>query len=169
MALRTIIHLPDPRLRQPTETVTVFDAALQTLIDDMFETMYSVKGIGLAAPQIAVSKKLAIIDVSADRSTTLCLINPTLIEKQGEALLEEGCLSIPGVYDKVLRALWVKLSAQDRDGQPYELEAEGLLAHCIQHEIDHLNGCLFVDYLSPLKRELARKKLAKTKRRQGGA
>lgn len=168
MALRTIIHLPDPRLRAPTEPITVFDADLQQLIDDMFETMYSVNGIGLAAPQIAVSKKLAIIDVSQDRSTTLCLINPTLVDQKGAALLEEGCLSIPGVYDKVPRAVWVKLSALDRYGQPYELEAEGLLAHCIQHEMDHLNGRLFVDYLSPLKRELARKKLAKFKRRQGG-
>jgi peptide deformylase len=168
MALRTIIHIPDPRLRAPTESITVFDADLQQLIDDMFETMYSVNGIGLAAPQIAVSKKLAIIDVSQDRSTTLCLINPTLVDKKGAALLKEGCLSIPGVYDKVPRAVWVKLSALDRYGQPYELEAEGLLAHCIQHEMDHLNGRLFVDYLSPLKRELARKKLAKIKRRQGG-
>jgi len=167
MAIRSIIHLPDPRLRAPTEAITLFDAALQQLIDDMFETMYAAKGIGLAAPQIAINKKLAVIDVSNDKSSTLCLINPKIVESRGEALMEEGCLSVPGVYDKAPRALWVKLSALDRHGKPYELEAEDLLAHCIQHEIDHLNGKLFLDYLSPLKRQLARKKLEKIKKRQG--
>ncbi|MES2141301.1 MAG: peptide deformylase [Pseudomonadota bacterium] len=166
MAIHTIIHLPDERLRMPTEPITVFDTSLQRLIDDMFETMYAAKGIGLAAPQIAINKKLAVIDVSENKSSTLCLINPKIIEKKGEAPMEEGCLSVPGVYDKAPRALWVKLSALDRHGERYEIEAEGLLAHCIQHEVDHLNGKLFVDYLSSLKRQLARKKLEKIKKRQ---
>lgn len=169
MAIHSIIHLPDPRLRAPTEIITVFDAALQQLIDDMFETMYAAKGIGLAAPQIAINKKLAVIDVSNAKSSTLCLINPNIVDRRGEALMEEGCLSVPGVYDKAPRALWVKLSALDRNGKSYEIEAEDLLAHCIQHEVDHLNGKLFLDYLSPLKRQLARKKLEKIKKRQGNA
>jgi peptide deformylase len=167
MTIRAIIHLPDARLREPTDVITVFDAALQQLIDDMFETMYAAKGIGLAAPQIAINKKLAVIDVSNDKSATLCLINPEIVARQGEALLEEGCLSVPGVYNKAPRALRVKLSALDRHGKAYELEADGLLAHCIQHEVDHLDGKLFLDYLSPLKRQLARKKLEKIKKRQG--
>ncbi len=169
MTIHSIIHLPDARLRAPTDIVTIFDANLQQLIDDMFETMYAAKGIGLAAPQIAINKKLAVVDVSNDKSSTLCLINPEIIAKRGEALMEEGCLSVPGVYDKAPRALWVKLSSMDRNGKPYVVEAEGLLAHCIQHEIDHLNGKLFVDYLSPLKRQLARKKLEKIKKRQGNS
>jgi peptide deformylase len=167
MTIHTIIHLPDERLRKPTEPIHSFDASLQQLIDDMFETMYAAKGIGLAAPQIAINKKLAVIDVSADKSSTLCLINPVILEKKGEVLLEEGCLSVPGIYDKAPRAVCVKLSALDRYGKPYEIEAEGLLAHCIQHEIDHLNGKLFVDYLSPLKRQLLRKKLEKMKKTAG--
>lgn len=169
MAIHSIIHLPDARLRAPTETITVFDAALQQLIDDMFETMYAAKGIGLAAPQIAINKKLAVIDVSKAKSSTLCLVNPNIVDRRGEALMEEGCLSVPGVYDKAPRALWVRLSALDRNGKSYEIEAEDLLAHCIQHEVDHLNGKLFLDYLSPLKRQLARKKLEKIKKRQGNA
>jgi peptide deformylase len=167
MAIHSIIHLPDAHLRAVTDTINVFDASLQRLIDDMFETMYAAKGIGLAAPQIAISKKLAVIDVSNNKSSTLCLINPEIVDRRGQALMEEGCLSVPGVYDKVPRALWVKLSALDRSGNPYEIEAEGLLAHCIQHEVDHLNGKLFLDYLSPLKRQLARKKLEKLKKHQG--
>lgn len=165
MAIYPIIQLPDVRLRAPTAPVIVFDEALQQLIDDMFETMYAAKGIGLAAPQIAISKKLAVIDVSNNKSKTWCLINPVIVEKKGEALMEEGCLSVSGIYDKIPRALWVKLQALDRHGKPYEIEAEDLLAHCIQHEIDHLNGTLFLDYLSPLKRQLARKRLDKLKKR----
>lgn len=165
MAIYPIIQLPDERLRAVTAPITVFDEALQELIDDMFETMYAAKGIGLAAPQIAISKKLAVIDVSNHKSQTWCLINPVIVEKKGEALMEEGCLSVPGVYDKAPRALWVKLQALDRHGNPFEIEAEDLLAHCIQHEVDHLNGTLFLDHLSPLKRQLARKKLEKFKKR----
>ncbi|TLY48621.1 MAG: peptide deformylase [Gammaproteobacteria bacterium] len=165
MAIYPIIQLPDERLRAVTAPITSFDEALQKLIDDMFETMYAAKGIGLAAPQIAISKKLAVIDVSNNKSKTWCLINPIIVERKGEALMEEGCLSLPGVYDKAPRALWVKLQALDRHGKPYEIEAEDLLAHCIQHEVDHLNGTLFLDHLSPLKRQLARKKLEKIKKR----
>lgn len=165
MTTYTVVYLPDSRLREPTQPITVFDNALQTLIDDMFETMYAAKGIGLAAPQIGISKKLAVIDVKGDKSQTYCLINPEIVERSGDELMEEGCLSVPGVYDKAPRATKVKMRALDRNGKPYELEADGLLAHCIQHEIDHLNGKLFVDYLSPLKRNLARKKLDKFKRR----
>lgn len=166
MAIRTIIHFPDARLRETTEIINVFDDELQRLIEDMFETMYAAKGLGLAAPQIAINKKLAVIDVSNNKSETLCVVNPKILDRRGEALMEEGCLSIPGAYDKVPRALWVKLSALDRNGNPYELEAEGLLAHCIQHEVDHLNGKLFLDYLSPLKRQWVRKKLEKLKNKQ---
>jgi peptide deformylase len=166
MTIYSIIHVPDTRLRAPTEAITVFDTNLQQLIEDMFETMYAAKGVGLAAPQIAISKKLAVIDASANKSSTFCLINPEITERRDETPMEEGCLSVPGIYDKVPRALWLKLSALDRYGKPYEIEAEGLLAHCIQHEIDHLNGKLFLDYLSPLKRQLALKKLEKIKKKQ---
>ncbi len=165
MAIYPIIQLPDERLRAVTEPITSFDEALQKLIDDMFDTMYAANGIGLAAPQIGISKKLAVIDVSNNKSKTWCLINPDIVERRGEALMEEGCLSVPGVYGKAPRALWVKLQALDRYGKPYEMEAEDLLAHCIQHEVDHLNGTLFIDHLSLLKRQLARKKLEKIKKR----
>lgn len=164
MTLHTIIYLPDPRLRRPTESITVFDANLQTLIDDMFETMYAAKGIGLAAPQIGLSLKLAVLDVLQDRKQQLCIINPEIIETSGKTILEEGCLSVPGAYDKAPRAIAVKVRALDRHGNPFEIEADGLLAHCLQHEIDHLNGKLFVDYLSPLKQQMLRKKLEKFKR-----
>lgn len=166
MTIRTVIFLPDARLRAKTETIESFAEDLQTLVDDMFETMYAAKGVGLAAPQIGISKKIAVIDTSRDRSQQLCLINPEITERLGgEDLMEEGCLSVPGAYDKAPRALQVKMKALDRHGKPFELEADGLLAHCIQHEIDHLNGKLFVDYLSPLKKKMAIKKLEKTKRR----
>lgn len=165
MTIHKVIYLPDPRLRAPNETIEVFDAGLQALIDDMFETMYDARGVGLAAPQIGINKKLAVIDVKGDRSDQLCLINPEILEKGELELMDEGCLSVPGPYDKAPRAKHVKMRALDRHGKSYEIEAEGLLAHCIQHEIDHLHGKLFVDYLSPLKRKLAQKKLDKFKRR----
>lgn len=165
MTLRTVIFLPDPRLRAPTAPVEVFDQELHTLIDDMIETMYASNGIGLAAPQIGLSKKLAVIDVSPERNKPFCIINPEILERKGEEPMEEGCLSVPGAYDKAPRALWVKVRAQDRDGKQFEIESDGILAHCLQHEIDHLHGKLFVDYLSPLKRMFAMKKLEKQKRR----
>lgn len=166
MTVRTVIFLPDPRLRAPTAKIEVFDDELRTLIDDMIETMYAANGIGLAAPQIGISKKLAVIDVSEERNQPFCIVNPEILEKEGEELMEEGCLSVPGPYDKAPRALRVKVKAQDRDGKIFEIEGDGLLAHCLQHEIDHLHGKLFVDYLSPLKKQLAMKKLEKIKRRQ---
>lgn len=164
MSIYPIVTLPDQRLRAKTYPITQFDAALQTLIDAMFETMYEAQGIGLAAPQIGINQQLAVIDVTSDRATTWVLINPEIVWKADEALLEEGCLSIPGVQGRIPRALKLGLQALDRRGQPYEIEADGLLAHCIQHELDHLSGKLFIDYLSPLKQQLALKKLKKAKR-----
>lgn len=161
MTILTIIHLPNPILRQPNSLITEFNEELQTLIDDMIETMYAANGVGLAAPQIAVNKRLSVIDVSHGKEPPLCLINPEIISKEGEEWLSEGCLSIPGAYDKAPRALKVHMRALDRHGKSYEIHAEGILAHCIQHELDHLNGKLFIDYLSPLKRKLAEKKLKK--------
>lgn len=160
-----LVYLPDLRLRAETKVINDFGSQLQTLIDEMFETMYHARGIGLAAPQIGISLKLAVIDIEGDGKQKFCLINPEIIAREGSELMSEGCLSVPGVYDKAPRATKVKMRALDRNGNPYELEADGLLAHCIQHEIDHLHGKLFVDYLSPLKRSLARKKLEKFKRR----
>ncbi|MDR3491550.1 MAG: peptide deformylase [Gammaproteobacteria bacterium] len=161
MALRTIIYLSDERLRKPTQPITVFDDPLQTLIDDMYETMYHAPGIGLAATQIGLSLKLAVIDVSEEHNQRICIINPEIISREGTALPGEGCLSVPGVFDKVARALKVTVRALDRHGKPFELKADGLLAHCLQHEIDHLNGKIFIDYLSPLKRGMAKKKFEK--------
>ncbi len=164
MAIQTIIYLPDPRLRLMSKPVDVFDKALSTLIDDMFDTMYDAQGVGLAAPQIGINIRLSVVDISKDKSQQLVLVNPEILSQEGEALYNEGCLSVPGAYDKVKRAEKVRLKAYDRDGQMYEMDAEGLLAECFQHEIDHLNGKLFIDLLSPLKRTLARKKLDKYKR-----
>jgi len=166
MTVRTIIHLPDERLREQTQEVhNIADKEIQTLIDDMIETMYAADGIGLAATQIGISKRLAVIDISKEHNQPIVLINPEIIAREGEELMSEGCLSVPGFYDKAPRALKVKMRALDRHGKQYEIEADGLLAHAIQHEIDHLHGKLFVDYLSPLKRQLARRKLEKHKRR----
>lgn len=166
MTIRKIIYLPDARLRQPTALITTFDEALQTLIDDMFDTMYNAKGVGLAAPQIGISLRLAVVDASRDKSQQLVLINPEVISCEGHADYEEGCLSVPGAYDKVRRADKVTIRAQDRVGQKYEMTADGLLGECFQHEIDHLNGKLFIDLLSPIKRSMARKKLEKFKRQK---
>lgn len=164
MALIPIIYLPDPRLRAKTKVITKFDAKLHQLINDMYETMYAAKGIGLAAPQIGLSLKIAVIDVSEDRNEKFCIINPEILKRDGEELLSEGCLSVPSVYDKAPRASRVVVRAQNENGETFEIDADGLLAHCLQHEIDHLNGKLFVDYLSPLKKQMARKKLEKYKR-----
>jgi peptide deformylase len=161
MGLRKLVYLPDPRLRAPTQPITKFDTELKALINDMYETMYHENGIGLAAPQIGLSLKLAVIDVSESRKENFCIINPEIIHAEGEDVPGEGCLSVPGVYDKAPRALKVTVRAQDENGVFFEREADGLLAHCFQHEIDHLNGKLFVDYLSPLKRQMARKKMDK--------
>ncbi|ARG96482.1 peptide deformylase [Legionella micdadei] len=164
MAIRKILYLPDERLRQIAKPVEHFDDALQTLIDDMFETMYHARGVGLAAPQIGVSLRLSVIDIAGDKKEQLVLINPEIIAKEGEVEYEEGCLSVPGAYDKVVRAEKVTIRALDRFGKEYEMSGEGVLGECFQHEIDHLNGKLFVDLLSPLKRAMARRKLDKFKR-----
>jgi peptide deformylase len=164
MAVRTIIYLPDPRLRQVSKPVEVFDESLSKLIDDMFDTMYDARGVGLAAPQIGINIRLSVVDASHNKSQQLVLVNPEIISQEGEAQYSEGCLSVPGAYDKVRRAEKVRLRAYDRHGKMYEMDAEGVLAECFQHEIDHLNGKLFIDLLSPLKRALARKKLEKFKR-----
>lgn len=164
MAIRKIIYLPDPRLRQITAPVVTFDAALQTLIDDMFDTMYNARGVGLAAPQIGVNLRLSVVDVLGDKTEQLVLVNPEIIASVGLTEYQEGCLSVPGAYDTVKRANQVTVRAQNRTGEFFERTADGLLGECFQHEIDHLNGKLFVDLLSPIKRAMARKKLEKYKR-----
>jgi peptide deformylase len=164
MALLEILEYPDPRLRTKATPVTDFGPALQKQIDDMFETMYHAPGIGLAATQVNYHKQLIVIDISDDKSEPLVLINPKILERRGVEEREEGCLSFPGVYARIERADEVTLEALDRQGNSFTLDAEGLLAVCIQHEIDHIEGKLFVDYLSPLKRERIKKKLQKTKK-----
>lgn len=164
MALRPILRFPDPRLRTVAKPVEVFDASLQVLIDDMFETMYAEPGIGLAATQVDAHVRLLVLDVSEDKSRQLVLANPEIIASEGQQLHKEGCLSVPTVFAEVKRAAKVTVRALDRHGQPFEHRAEGLEAVCIQHEIDHLDGKVFVDYLTPLKREMALKKLAKLAR-----
>jgi peptide deformylase len=169
MALLEILHFPDPRLRNLARPVTEVDDAVRQLVDDMFETMYAAPGIGLAATQVNVAKRIVVIDISEDKTQPLCLINPEIIEKHGVEEMEEGCLSVPGVYDVVQRAERIRVRALDREGQVFETETDGLLAVCIQHEIDHLDGKLFVDYLSQLKRTRIRKKLEKEQRQSAAA
>lgn len=166
MALRTILEYPDPRLRIKAQPMAAadFTPELAQLIDDMFETMYAAPGIGLAATQVDFHKRLLIIDVSNDREEPLVFINPEILAKEGVATLEEGCLSVPGVFDDVVRAAKVRVRALDRNGQQFERECDDILAVCVQHEMDHLEGKLFVDYLSQLKRERIRKKLEKDRK-----
>jgi peptide deformylase len=164
MSLRTILEFPDPRLRTRALPVTDFDPELSRLIDDMFETMYAAPGIGLAAPQIDVQMRLLVIDVSEERNQPLVLINPEILAREGVEVTEEGCLSVPGIYDQVQRAAKVRVRAQDRNGEVFERDYEGTLAVCVQHEMDHIDGKLFVDYLSDLKRERIRKKLQKERK-----
>ncbi|AUH52779.1 peptide deformylase [Chromobacterium sp. ATCC 53434] len=161
MALLNILHYPDERLHTVAKPVEVFDAALQQQIDDMFETMYEAKGIGLAATQVDYHYRLVVMDISEERDERRVFINPEIVEKDGETVYEEGCLSVPGIYDKVTRAEHVRVKALGRDGKPYELEADGLLAICIQHEIDHLNGVVFVERLSQMKQQRIKTKLKK--------
>ncbi|MGH8090587.1 MAG: peptide deformylase [Rudaea sp.] len=160
----TILEFPDPRLRTKAKPVAVFDKDLHALIDAMFVTMYAAPGIGLAATQVNVHKQLLVLDVSEEKNAPLALINPKILEREGTQVYQEGCLSVPGIFADVDRSDRIVVEAQDRDGQPVRIEADGLLAVCIQHEMDHLIGKLFVDYLSPLKREMVRKKLEKTHR-----
>jgi peptide deformylase len=164
MAIRTILEFPDPRLRTRARPVTRFDADLRRVIDDMLETMYAAPGIGLAATQVDVHQRLIVIDISADHNDPLVLINPEILSREGEIATEEGCLSVPGYFDEVKRASRIRVRAQDRDGNAFERDCEDLLAVCVQHEMDHIDGKLFVDYLSNLKRERVRKKLEKERR-----
>ncbi len=156
-----VLRFPDERLRTVAKPVTEFTPALQQIVDDMFETMYAEEGIGLAATQVDVHQQLIVIDVSEDRGQQLVLINPEIIEQSGSTGIEEGCLSVPGARALVERAERIKVRAQDRQGAWFELDADDLLAICIQHEMDHLIGKLFVDYLSPLKRQRIRQKMEK--------
>jgi peptide deformylase len=164
MSMLNILEYPDPRLRTKAAPVAQVDDAVRTLIDDLFETMYAAPGVGLAATQVNIHKRVLVIDTSEDRSEPIALINPEIILRNGEGLLEEGCLSVPGIYDKVKRAERIRVRSLDREGQSFEIEAEGLLAVCIQHEMDHLDGKLFVDYLSDLKRTRIRSKLEKERK-----
>ena len=169
MSVLNILEYPDPRLRTRAARVGQVDDAVRGLVDDLFETMYSAQGIGLAATQVDVHQRILVLDISEDRSQPLCLINPQIVAEAGAADSEEGCLSVPGYTDLVERAEQIRVRALNRDGEEFELEAEGLLAICIQHEMDHLEGKLFVDYLSELKRQRLRKRLTKSRRRSGAA
>jgi len=167
MARLTILEYPDPRLRTIAAPVTRFDAALKQRIADMFETMYAAPGIGLAATQVDWHHQLIVIDTSEEHNDQRVFINPKILEKEGKATGQEGCLSVPGIYDDVPRAERVRARYQDADGASHEIELTGLLAVCLQHEMDHLNGKLFVDYLSELKRQRIRRKLDKERRERG--
>ena len=164
MALLNILHFPDPKLRTVARPVTDFDTKLKKLVSDMFETMYEAPGIGLAATQVDQHIRLLVMDVSEGRNQPRCLINPEILQADGEEESDEGCLSVPGFYESVTRAEHIRVKAQDTDGQFAEFESEGIEAVCIQHEMDHLEGKLFVDYISTLKRDRIRKKLVKQKK-----
>ena len=161
MAILEILHYPDPRLRNEAEPVTEVNAEIQQLVNDMFETMYDAPGIGLASIQVNVPKRVIVVDVSEDHDQPIAFINPELIVTEGEETMDEGCLSVPGYYETVQRAEKIRVRALNEKGEQFEMDADGLLAVCIQHEIDHLDGKLFVDYISPLKRNRIRKKLEK--------
>ena len=165
MARLPILEYPDRRLRLAADPVTEVDAEIRTLVSDLLETMYAESGIGLAATQVNVQKRVLVIDVSEARNEPYCLINPEIVFAEGKISTEEGCLSVPEVYDYVERAERIKVEFLDRNGEPAELETEELLAVCVQHEIDHLDGKLFVDYLSELKRQRLKKKALKKTRR----
>nr|VFJ44832.1 MAG: peptide deformylase [Candidatus Kentron sp. FW]VFJ50623.1 MAG: peptide deformylase [Candidatus Kentron sp. FW] len=161
MSLLTILHYPDQRLRNRADPIEVIDDKARQLIDDMFHTMYAAEGIGLAATQVGVPKRIIVVDISRQANQPLCLINPVITAKDGTIEMEEGCLSVPDVRENVKRAEQIRVTALDKNGQPFEQEADDLLAVCIQHEIDHLDGKLFVDYLSRLKRQRIRTKAHK--------
>jgi peptide deformylase len=168
MALLSILRYPDERLHTVAEPVESVNGEIRRLIEDMAQTMYAAPGVGLAATQVDVHRQVIVIDVSETHDQLLVLVNPEILERRGESEFEEGCLSVPGIYDRVARSEWIKVRALDRDGQPFELETDGLLSVCIQHEMDHLLGKVFVEYLSRLKqtRILARiKKQEKLQRR----
>jgi peptide deformylase len=165
MALLSILRYPDARLHKTASPVTVFDEALRKLVTDMTETMYAAPGIGLAATQVDVHKQVIVVDVSERRDSLIVLVNPEILDATGLSDIEEGCLSVPGIYEMVERAERVKVRAYDQNGVPFTLEAQGLLSVCIQHEMDHLKGKVFVDYLSQLKQQRIRARLAKQLRK----
>ena len=167
MAKLDILEFPDPRLRLVAQPVETFDADLKRFADDMLATMYDAPGIGLAATQVNIQKRLLVLDVSETHDEPRVFINPEILESRGTEVCQEGCLSFPGVYADVERKEWVRVKAQDVTGKPFELETDGLLAVCIQHEMDHLLGKVFVDHLSPLKRSLLLRKLEKQRRHAG--
>ena len=168
MALLNILHFPDPRLRTVAKAVEAFDDNLRQLVSDMFETMYEAPGIGLAATQVNQHIRLLVMDVSEARNQPMCLINPQILTADGDEEMDEGCLSVPGYYEKVRRAEHIRVRSQDESGDTNEFEAHGIEAVCIQHEMDHLEGKLFVDYLSALKRNRIRSKLLKAQKQQVG-
>lgn len=163
MAILDILHFPDDRLRRKAQPVEAVDDEIRQLIDDMFETMYDAPGIGLAAIQVNDPRRVIVVDISEDRSQPVALVNPEITRLDGVEEMDEGCLSVPGIFEKVQRADSITVKALNRDGETMEMQADGLLAVCIQHEIDHLDGKLFIDYLSELKRQRIRKKLLKHK------
>ena len=164
MALLPILRYPDPRLYKKARHVDAFDQSVKRLVDDMLETMYAAEGIGLAAIQVNAPLRIVVIDLSKNRSDPRVFINPVLVDSVGTREHEEGCLSVPGIYDKVTRADGITVQAQDMEGQPFTLETDGLLATCLQHEMDHLEGKVFVDYLSALKQSRIKNKLRKRAR-----
>ena len=169
MTKLAILEYPDARLRKKAEAVTGVDDAMRQLADDLLETMYANKGVGLAATQVDVHKRLIVLDVSESRDNPYVLFNPEILKAEGSGPGEEGCLSLPGIYDKLTRATSIRVRALGRDGGVVEFDAEGLLAVCIQHEMDHLEGKLFVDYLSELKRQMIRRRLEKERRQRPAA
>ncbi len=169
MALREILIYPDERLRYKAQPVSEVDAGVRQLTEDMLETMYDARGIGLAATQVGETSRVVVLDLSEQRDQPRVLINPEILDRDGEAVQEEGCLSVPGYYEEISRAAWVRYRAWDRQGELLEEEAEGTLAVCVQHEVDHLEGRLFIDYLSELKRKRVRKRMAKRERQVGAA
>jgi len=166
MAILDILHYPDKRLRTVAKPVEKVDASIKKLVDDMFETMYVAPGIGLAATQVDVHQQVIVIDITEEKNQPLCLINPQIIAEEGTESCDEGCLSVPEIYETVERSEKVTVKALDQNGDEYTLQADDLLAVCIQHEMDHLNGKLFVDYLSPLKQQRIKKRLLKHQREE---
>jgi peptide deformylase len=166
MTKLVILEYPDPRLRNKAQPIEAVDDAVRKLVADLLETMYAARGVGLAASQVDVHRRLIVLDVSETRDQPLVFINPEIVDAEGRVPGEEGCLSVPGIYDKLERAARIKVRALDRNGVPFEMDADGMLAVCIQHEMDHLEGKLFVDYLSELKRQLIRRRLAKERKQR---
>jgi peptide deformylase len=169
MSILEIVYYPHPVLRKKAAPVTEFDTALTHLLADMTETMYAAKGVGLAAPQVAISKRIAVIDVTEERNAPFCIINPEIIDSEGLEKMAAGCLSLPNTHESVPRFTRVKVRAQNEKGEFFEIEGTELLGHCLQHEMDHLNGILYIDHLSPLKRQIQIRKMEKFLRQQTGS